>query len=352
MAGASLAAELAPFAAVILLEAEDQPGYHATGRSAAFWEECYGGPRITPLTQASGAFLRANDMLRRRGAVYMGRDQDRDALDRFLHNYRDSGIALSRLDRTALATKVPGLRDEWTSAIWQPDCADIDVARLHAHYLAQAKAHGARLLTAARLVRAQFDGSRWTLDYGRGCALTAKYLVNAAGAWADPVAQMAGVQPLGIVPHLRTIAQLQTAPSPHGDMPLALDISGRFYFKPENGRIWLSPNDEVPGTACDAAPDDIAVAEAIDRLEQVVDWQVQRVEAKWAGLRSFAPDRLPVYGADTANPAFIWFAGQGGFGIQTAPAAAALLARQLVDGAGTVDVTSIDPRIYAPARFD
>jgi D-arginine dehydrogenase len=176
-------------------------------------------------------------------------------------------------------------------------------------------------------------------------------LVNAAGAWADPLAELAGTRPLGIQPLRRTVAQLRTVPRPPADLPLVLDISGAFYFKPEHGKLWLSPHDETPCPACDAAPEELDVALAIDRFEHVVDWRIEAVEHKWAGLRSFAPDRLPVYGFDARVPGFFWFAGQGGFGIQTAPAAARLGAQLLLGLPGDAMTETLDPALYAPARF-
>jgi D-arginine dehydrogenase len=177
-------------------------------------------------------------------------------------------------------------------------------------------------------------------------------IINAAGAWADQVAQASGVAPLGIQPMLRTVVQLRVDPAVPDDLPLVLDLSGRFYFKPAGGgRIWLTPHDETPVAAGDVAPDEMDVAIAIERLQQVVGWRVEAVERKWAGLRSFAPDRLPVYGFDSVVPGFFWFAGQGGFGIQTAPAAA-LLGAGLVRGTNIGPaLAGIDPAKYAPARF-
>ncbi|MET0589104.1 MAG: FAD-binding oxidoreductase, partial [Novosphingobium sp.] len=172
-------------------------------------------------------------------------------------------------------------------------------------------------------------------------------LVNAAGAWADEVAILAGIGPLGITPYRRTVVQLRTQPEATETLPLVLDVSETFYFKPESGRIWLSPHDETPTPPCDAAPEELDVAMAIDRFEEVVDWQVERVEHRWAGLRSFAPDRLPVYGFDPVEPRFFWFAGQGGFGIQTAPAASELACGLLLGKQGG----AVDPAAYSPARF-
>ena len=351
MAGASLGAELAPHARVVLLEAEDRPGYHATGRSAAFWEECYGGPEIVPLTLASGPYLRERGFLTPRGALYIGRDEEGGTLDAFIERFSASGATLERLGREALARRLPGLRPSWTGAVWEPACADIDVAGLHAHYLGAFAKTGGRLETRARASRIERTQRGWTIGTERGGEIEARVLVDAAGAWADEVAALAGMRPLTIMPLRRTVVQLRVAPPLDGDLPLVLDIAGAFYFKPESGRLWLSPHDEAPSPPCDAAPEELAVAEAIDRLQGVVDWRVEAVERKWAGLRSFAPDRLPVYGFDPADGAFFWFAGQGGFGIQTAPAAARLGAQLLLGHDRDAMTRGLDAALYSPARF-
>ena len=351
MAGASIAAELAPHASVLIAEAEDTPGYHTTGRSAAFWEECYGGPDVVPLTLASGPYLRELELLSPRGALYVARAEDEGAVDAFIARFADSGVNIERLRRDALLAWVPGIRPEWTLAIHEPACADIDVAGLHHHYLARARAGGAELRTSARLEAAEREGDGWRLSFGRGGEARARVVVDAAGAWADHVATLAGARPLGITPLRRTVAQLRTDPPPPADLPLVLDISGQFYFKPEHGRLWLSPHEETPSPPCDAAPEEIDVALAIDRFEKVVDWQVAAVERKWAGLRSFAPDRLPVYGFDPMREGFFWFAGQGGFGIQTAPAAARLAAQLLLGLARDAMTEGLNPALYAPGRF-
>jgi len=351
MAGASIAAELAPHARVLLAEAEDRPGYHATGRSAAFWEECYGGPHVVPLTLASGPYLREHGMLARRGALYLGREQDEPAIADFMQRFAGSGVSIERLGRKAIGDRLPGLRAGWVHAIAEPACADIDVAGLHQHYLARARKAGAQLRCRARLAAAEREGAGWRLDFGRAGEARAAVLVDAAGAWADPVAALAGARPLGIGPLRRTVVQLRTAPAPPADLPLVLDISGAFYFKPEHGKLWLSPHDETPSAACDAAPEELDVALAIDRFGQVVDWQVEAVEHKWAGLRSFAGDRLPVYGFDPRTAGLFWFAGQGGFGIQTAPAAARLAAQLLLGRPRDAMTEALDPALYDPARF-
>ena len=351
MAGASIAAELAPHARVLLAEAEERPGYHATGRSAAFWEECYGGPEVVPLTLASGPYLREHGMLTRRGALYVGRAEDEPAIAAFMERFAGSGVSIERLGRAALAGRVPGLRPGWDHAIAEPACADIDVARLHQHYLALARGGGVDLRCSARLEAAEREGDGWRLSFGRAGEARAQTLVIAAGAWADAVAGIAGARPLGIQPFRRTVAPVRTAPPPPGDLALVLAITGEFYFKPEHGKLWLSPQDETPNIAGDVAPEELDVAIAIDRFEQVVDWRVEAVEHKWAGLRSFAPDRLPIYGHDPRVEGLFWFAGQGGFGIQTAPAAARLGAQLLLGLPRDLRTESLNPALYAPDRF-
>lgn len=344
IAGASLAARLAGQASVLLLEAEDRPGYHATGRSAAFWTESYGGPLIQPLTTASGAFLKAGGFLTPRGALTLARAGELPALDDFIATFAACGVRVERWARPALEARVPGLRPDWIAGAFEPDCCDIDVAALHQHWLAEA---GAQVWCKAQVVGARRQGGSWRIALADGRTVTAGVLVNAAGAWADRVAEAAGVAPLGIEPYRRTVAQLRIGAPVPADLPLVLGIDETFYFKPEAGRLWLSPHDETPSEPCDAAAEELDVALAIDRFEAVVDWPVARLEHRWAGLRSFAPDRLPVYGFDAAAPGFFWCAGQGGFGIQTAPAAADLAAR-LVLGQGP---GAVRPDPYLPIRF-
>jgi D-arginine dehydrogenase len=348
MAGASLAAEAATDASILLLEAEERPGYHSTGRSAAFWAESYGGPLIQPLTTASGPFLADRGVLRPRGAIHVANDEGEAALAAMK---RESGVPLEPVDRAELEKLVPGLRAEWRSGLLERSCADIDVAALHAFYLKTARSAGAELRCGAPLLAATTVAGGWRLETGAG-RFEAAILVDAAGAWADEVAGRAGVAPLGIRPFRRTIAQLRVDPPVPAGVPLVIDAMGRFYFKPEaGGRLWLSPHDETPCDPGDCAAEEIDVALAIDRLQRVVDWRVERVEHKWAGLRSFAPDRLPVYGFAPGRPDFFWCAGQGGFGIQTAPAAAKLAAALLLETAPDPMAAELDSAPYLAARF-
>jgi len=350
IAGASLGAELAASARVGLLEGEPHCGMHATGRSAAFWLESYGGPLVSPLAAASRSFLAEPPadfaeagFLRPRGAVHISREGWPEI---------PPGVEVRVLQRPELEALVPGIREEWRNAVLEPGCADIDVAGLHAAYLRQLRRLGGTVMTDARLQSARRSGGRWLVELERGGTVSAANLVNAAGAWADEVARRSGVVPLGIAPLRRTMVQLAVGRNGLREVPNVGDAEGTFYFKGEtDSSIWLSPHDEIETDPCDAAPEEMDIAIAIDRFQQVVDWPVLRVERSWAGLRTFAPDRVPVYGSDAREPAFFWFAGQGGFGIQTAPAAAKLAAAVLLGKQPGAMVAHIDPAPFAPARF-
>lgn len=344
IAGASLAAEVAPHASVLLLEAEDQPGYHATGRSAAFWSETYGGPLIQPLTSASGPWLHEHGLLSPRGELYLAREEDRPELDRFVRTF-EGRVDLQRGPAERACRWLPSLKPGWAEYLWMPSCHDIDVAGAHQIFLKQAKQAGAELRCAAPVQSAERIGSGWRVSAGEA-TVEASVLVNAAGAWADSIAERVGARPLGITPYRRTVVQLAVDPPASPELPLVMAMDASFYFKPEAGRLWLSPHDETATDPCDAAPEELDVAIALDRFDRAVDWPVTRVERRWAGLRSFAPDRLPVYGFDPGTPGLFWCAGQGGFGIQTAPAASRLAAALLLGR-----VAELDPAPYLPDRF-
>ncbi|NUT00966.1 MAG: FAD-binding oxidoreductase [Sphingomonas sp.] len=350
IAGASLGAEIAGSARTGIIEAESHCGLHATGRSAAFWLESYGGPDVARLSAASRSFLARppedfseHGFLRDRGDVHLALD-DLPILP--------PGVIARVVERDELERLVPGIRPHWRRALFEPGCADIDVAGLHAAYLRRFRRLGGRVLTDSRLEKAEFSNGVWTVRLGDGSSVTAAILVNAAGAWADPVADACGVSPLGISPKRRTMVQLRVGRSGLRELPLVDDAAGTFYFKGEGDRsIWLSPHDEIESDPCDAAPEEIDIATAIHRFEQVVDWPVEAVERSWAGLRSFAPDRIPVYGFDPQAPNYFWCVGQGGFGIQTAPAAAKLAASQLLRAEPDPSVALIDPQTFSPNRF-
>lgn len=351
MAGASLAAEIGEDARVLLIEGESQPGYHSTGRSAAFWSETYGGPAIQPLTSASHAYLDAGGFLKARGALHLAAAGRSAALDKLAEDFSGAGVDLERVGRDRITALIPHIKAGYIDAIVEPSCRDIDVAALHAHYLARAKRAGGRLLCDARVTALDARTDGWRMDTTAGQVRAAR-IVCAAGAWASKIAQMARAMPIAVKPLRRTMVQVQVDPPASDKLPLVIDADARYYFKPEaGGRIWISPHDETIVAPCDAAPEAIDIAHAIDRLEQVVDWRVVRRERAWAGLRSFAPDRAPIYGYDPRQPRFFWFAGQGGFGIQTAPAAAVIGAALLLDRPLPESFSGIDLRLYRPDRF-
>lgn len=358
IAGASLAAALAPWRRVMLIEAEDTPGYHATGRSAAFWHETYGGATVQPLSIASFDMLAhpAPDFSERsflspRSALTIGRRSEATAVDAFVAKFAARGVDVVRIGATDIARSIPGIRADWSEAAYEAACSDIDVGALHAAYLRAAKRDGARLAIRAPLESARRTADGWEVRVG-GETIRAALIVNAAGAWADRVATACGVAPVGIRPYRRTVVQLRLGVAVPAELPLIVHVGGDFYFKGESeGRVWLSPHDETPVEPHDAAPEDVDVAIAIDRLQAVVDWPVAAVERKWAGLRSFAPDRVPVFGADPHQPGFIWCAGQGGVGIQTSPAIAALLAAELGAPPPGGMIGDVDPLPFAPSRF-
>lgn len=345
IAGASLGSEVAAKRRTLIIEAEEHCGYHATGRSAAFFLESYGGPVVARLAAASHDFLAAppdefaeEGFLRPRGALHLSRGQWPEL---------PPGVNARKVGREELEQRIPGIKSDWVRALFEPSCSDIDVAALHSAYLRKFRREGGEVRTNARLVQGRWDGDEWVVTLADGSEIRAPVLVNAAGAWADIVARTCGVSELGIRPKRRTMVQLRVDRSGLKDLPLINDADGNFYFKGESDRsIWLSPHDEIDCEPCDAAPEELDVATAIERFESVVDWPVERIERTWAGLRSFAPDRLPVYGFDGDAPGFFWCAGQGGFGIQTAPAAAKLAAAQLL-GEGT----DVHPTPFSPLRF-
>lgn len=357
MAGASLAYFLAPHARVGIVEAEDFAGRHSTGRSAAFYDETYGGRGVQPLTTASKSFLFTPPggfadaaLVSPRGAMHVAGPDGARTLDALAAEFAGTGVAIEVLDAAAAEAAAPLLRPEWRRrALLEPDCKDIDVARLHQGFLAGSRRHGAVLVTGARIVALDRQGGLWRAATSAE-VFEAPIVVNAAGAWADGIAAMAGIAPLGITPLRRTVVAADLGRPVEASLPLVIDAAGTFYFKPDAGSMWISPHDETPDIAGDVQPEEIDIAVAIDRFETATDTRVRRVVRAWAGLRSFAPDRLPVYGFARQAPGFFWCAGQGGFGIQTAPAAGSMAAALILGR--NMETPGIDPGRYSPRRFD
>lgn len=356
IAGASLAYALlarAPSLRILILEAEDAPGHHTTGRSAAFYAETYGGPDVQPLTTASKAFFQKpppgfseTAILSPRGALHVAHADALATLEALEAEFEGGMVAYQRLGPEGVAAKAPWLRSEWShTALWEPGCADIDVAALHQSYLRAARRMGATQVNSARLEAADRTPTGWSLRTTAGDFAAAR-VVNAAGAWGDEVARLAGVNPIGLAPLRRTIVVTEVRPEAPANMPVVMDSGGSLYFKPDAGRLWISPHDETPDVPHDVQPDEMDMAIALDRFEQMCDWPIRRLAAKWAGLRTFAPDRLPVIGPDPSEPDFFWCVGQGGWGIQTAPAAADMGAALLLG-----HVPALDWEHYAPGRF-
>jgi len=334
IAGASVAAELAGQQRVLLLERESQPGYHTTGRSAALFTLTYGPPVIRALSRASAPFFEApasphlaHPLLEPRGAVFVARADQKALLSRM---EEEQAPHVTPLTGAEIETLVPLLRKGYaTGGLRDASAADIDVNGLHQHYLKTFRAAGGVLQTKAE-VRGLSKHGDWQVKTPQG-TFHAPVVVNAAGAWADVIAELAGLRPTGLTPKRRTA--LTVAP-PEGMIPdrwpMAVDIDEQFYLKADAGKLLISPADATPSPPCDAQPEELDVAICIDRIETAFDLSLRRIESRWAGLRSFVPDGDPVAGYDPEGEGFFWLAGQGGYGIQTAPAlarAAAALVR-------------------------
>jgi D-arginine dehydrogenase len=359
IAGASTAwalLEAAPTLRIALIEMEERPGYHTTGRSAAIFIESYGGPGVVPLSRASRAFFGTppagfGPLFQHRPSLIIEGPDDAGGLERVAAEYDEGGVTYDWLDAAALAASSVGplLRPDWCRrALIEPDCHDIDVAALHQGFLRGVDGARPTLITNAEVAGLDRCAGTWRISTRAG-EISAPVLVNAAGAWADGVATLAGAAPKGLMPLRRTMAVLRIDPLPPTDLPTVMSSDGSFYFKPDGERLWLSPHDEIPDVPHDVRPDEMDLAIVIDRFEQASTAQVKRLESSWAGLRTFAADRLPIYGFDGAVEGLFWCAGQGGFGIQTAPAAGRLCAALILGGTVRPD-TAVDPSPYAATR--
>nr|WP_169544087.1 FAD-binding oxidoreductase [Sneathiella aquimaris] len=325
IAGASIAAELSSRARVLLLERESQPGYHTTGRSAALYSSIYGPPIIRALTRASGHFFNNPDsrfietgLLRPRGLYFIAR---KDQSETFEKTRLELGGGVVPVSLSEAKETVPILRAEYVDRVlMEKGCADIEVDLLHQHYLKTFKSQGGDLLTSCEVQDIEKSSDGWRISTNAGI-FNAPIVVNAAGAWADDLARLAKIKPIGLVPKRRT-ALLVSPPADQtiDHWPMIVDIDEQFYMKPDAGKLLLSPADETPSQPCDAQPEDLDVAICIDRIEKAFDLSVRYIDHKWAGLRNFVADKCPVVGYDSQADGFFWLAGQGGYGIQSAPA--------------------------------
>ncbi len=349
MAGASAAYELAGLGSVILIEREDMPGYHTTGRSAAVFTEAYGNRAIRGITAASRAFYDAppegfgeDPLLTPRGALFIGRADQQATLQQHYDECHALVPSVALVDAMEASRLVPILRPDYAAGgMHEPDAMGIDVNALHQGYLRGLKARGGALVTDAELTSLNQSGDIWWAETRAG-VYQAPVVVNAAGAWCDVVGELAGARPIGLVPKRRT-AFVFDAPDDcnPNDWPLLADIDEEFYVKPDGGRLLGSPADETPMPPQDIQPDELDIAIAVDRIEKATTVKIARIHNKWAGLRSFVADKTLVAGFDSEAEGFFWLAGQGGYGIQTAPAMGTIVAA-VASGGPRVGVSPAD----------
>ena len=336
IAGVSAAYHLAPQKRVVILEREHVAAYHTTGRSAALHSETYGSAEIRAITVASGRFYRKppqgfadHPLLAPRGALTAGHAEQETALKAAAAEFAKLVPSVRWLEPAEALRHMPFFKPEAVrgGAVFEPEADDMDVASIHGGFLRGARAAGAMLRLDAEVVRLERKDGRWLIRLRDGEAIAAANVVNAAGAWADVLAALAGVAPVGLVPKRRTAFTFDSPPGLAIEhLPMAIDFDETFYFKPQVGQFLASPADETPSPPCDAQPEEMDIALAVDRIEAATTLQIRRIKNKWAGLRSFVADKNLVVGYDDAASGFFWLAGQGGYGIQTGAAAGRLAA--------------------------
>ncbi len=356
IAGLSAAAALSANARVLVLEAEDQTGYHSSGRSATMVHYALGDRLVRALTLASRAFFDtppdgfSEVPLGHPMAVLVhARENEREALEALAAEI-SSFAALERLDARGVHEMCPLLREDAVHGI-----ADRNGTRLDPHALLQANlkqliSRGGELRTGCRVARIERSGCAWSVTSDKNDHFSAPVLVNAAGSWADEIASLAGVQGLGLEPKRRTIITFDAPKDADlSHLPFAKTVGDDLYFAPESGRLFASPMDEVPSAPCDAQPDEYEIALAAYRMEERTKVKVERIRSSWAGLRTFTPDRRPTVGFAADAEDFFWLAGQGGFGLQTSPAIAAITASLITQDKWPMG--DVAPEDLSPARF-
>jgi D-arginine dehydrogenase len=328
MAGASAAYFLAPHRRVTVLEREEQPGYHATGRSAAMYSETYGNATVRAITTASRPFyfdppqgFSDYPLVTPRGSLIVGAASDHDHLQAVWQDMRALVPNVQWWTQAEILQRVPVLRPEMSHCgVFEPDAMDMDVHAIHQGFLRGAKAAGAQLVCGAGVQTIQRESGGWRVETAVG-SFFAPVLINAAGAWCDELAQLAGLAPVGLVPKRRTAFTVEApADCVITNWPLVIDAQESFYFKPDAGVLLVSPANEDAVPPHDVQPEELDVAIAVERIETATTLQIRQVRRKWAGLRTFVADKSPVVGFAPDAPGFFWLAGQGGYGIQTAPA--------------------------------
>jgi D-arginine dehydrogenase len=363
IAGVSAAYHLAPKARVVIIEREHVPAYHTTGRSAALHSETYGSAEIRAITVASGRFYRKpptgfadHALLTPRGALIAGRVEQQSDMQKNAAEFARLVPSVRWLDPVEVLRRQPLLKTEAAAggAIIEPEADDMDVAAIHGGFLKGARAAGGVLSLNAEVTGLERRDGRWIIRLRDGEQLAASNIVNASGAWADVVAGMAGAKSVGLVPKRRTAF---TFDSPPGldlvRMPMVIDFDESWYIKPEVGQFMGSLADETPSAPCDAQPEEIDVATAVDRIETATTLSIRRIKNKWAGLRSFVADKNLVVGYDPKAEGFFWLAGQGGYGIQTGEAAGRVAASLALGKGMPSDIAGLGVREAAlsPARF-
>ena len=361
IAGASAGYNLAASGPTLLIERESQPGYHSTGRSAALYTETYGNRVIRAVTIASRPFFEKppagfseHPLLTPRGTMVIARADQKDKLAAALAESKAVLPTVEGIDEARAAGLCPALRPGYVaSAFYEEDARDMDVHAIHQGFLRGFRAGGGRLVCNAEVLGLARAGDAWKIETRAG-AFTADVVINAAGAWADVLARMAGAKPVGLVPKRRTAVTIEPpADSNFRRWPAVIDVDEQFYWKPDAGQLILSPADETPTEPQDAQPEELDIALCIDRVERASTLAIRRVARKWAGLRSFVKDKTPVAGFATDAPNFFWLAGQGGYGIMTSPAmgriAAALAQRKVMPA--DIAARGVSAADLSPARF-
>ncbi|PRY02516.1 NAD(P)/FAD-dependent oxidoreductase [Allonocardiopsis opalescens] len=343
IAGAAAGYFLSGSGRAVVLDMEAAAGHHSTGRSAALLSEYFGNAAVRGLTAAGRAFYRDppegfadHPVLGPRGVLALCPPGDEGAFEAALADGAAAAEPAREIGRREAAELVPIVRRERVSrALYRPGAMDIDVDAAHQGFLRGVRRAGGRVVTGARVRALARRGGSWRADTDAG-VFTAPVVVNAAGAWADEVAGLAGVRRIGLTPLRRTafLVDLPAGTSAAG-WPMLCDVRDSFYAKPESGRLLVSPMDATPSPPVDARPADIDVALGVERLQAATSLSVRRVVRAWAGLRSSTADDTPVVGAERSAPGFFWLAALGGYGVQTAPAVGRLLAEAVTGAAAT-----------------
>lgn len=359
IAGVSAAAHLAPHGSVILLEMEPALAYHTTGRSAALFVVNYGSQGVRPLSLASRRFLEdpppgavEGPLLADRGLLWVATPEQAGLLEETAEEGRRSGAASRLVGPEVVLDLVPAMRPERVGAgLYEGDARDIDVAALHQAFVRIARAHGTDIRVSSPVTAVERTGGRWRLVTPTG-DVSAPILVNAAGAWGDELAALAGLPPVGLQPMRRT-AFMVPGESSYSKWPMVVDAAQAYYFRPDGVQLLCSLAEEEPDRPGDPRPRMEDVALAVDRINQATTLGIRTVNSQWTGLRTFAPDREMVIGEDPAAPGFFWLVGQGGTGIQTSPACGSLLASLVLaeDSAEDLARAGVDPDRLSPARF-